>query len=139
MSVVLRDPNPKRLARSCALGVYVAFSPFPGAHTLMMVCMNYIFDLHFPTLFVVASINNPWTAIPFFSGDYFFGYWLVHYVFGYSPSWAFSLEKFFGSGSICVWSFLIGGNLLGALAGLLCYPFALSIFKRIIVPQQVCE
>ncbi len=125
-----------QLTRSFCIGVYVAFSPFPGAHTLMMIAFKYLFNLHFPTLFIATSINNPWTMIPFFSGDYIFGYWLVHTVLGWHPSWLLSFEKLFGSTSICIWSFLIGGNILGIIAALACYPVAKKIFGRIAAPIE---
>lgn len=128
---LLSGCTPKRLTLSLCMGIYIAFSPFPGAHTIMMVACKYLFDLHFPTLFIFTSINNPWTIIPFFSFDYAFGYWLVHSVLGWEPGWTISLAKFFGSGSICLWSFLIGGNILGIIAALLCYPIATKMFTRL--------
>lgn len=147
--------TPKNLALSASVGVYIAFSPFPGAHTLMMVAATWMLGLHFPTLFILTSINNPWTMIPFFSLDYAFGHWLVNKVIGWEPSLTISLAKllsigqwlmhkmcgweltatdpqatFFGNGIICLWSFLIGGNILGIIGGLLAYPIMLSIFER---------
>jgi hypothetical protein len=66
--------------------------------------------------------------IPFFSCDYAFGYWLLHSLLGWTPSWTLSLAKLFGSGKICVWSFLIGGNVLGIVAAFIAYPVANRIF-----------
>ena len=123
--------SPHRLALSCAWGLYIAFSPFPGLHTLMMFLIAWIFDVHFPLLFLVTSFNNPWTIIPFFSLDYIFGHWFVHTLLGWQPIWNLSLVKIFGSGSICLWSFLVGGNVLGICAGLISYPIMLFIFKRL--------
>lgn len=131
--------SPHRLALSCAWGLYIAFSPFPGAHTVMMFMVKWFFDVHFPLLFLVTSVNNPWTMIPFFTGDYLFGYWFVHSLLGCEPAWQISLAKIFGSGSICIWSFLIGGNLLGIGAALICYPLMLFIFKRMIQKSQEIE
>jgi uncharacterized protein (DUF2062 family) len=122
--------TPKNLARSAGIGVYIAFSPFPGAHTIMMLALKWLLGLHFPTLFVFTSINNPWTLIPFFSLDYAFGYWLVHKVIGWEPTWSISLAKIFGSGSVCLWSFFIGGNILGIISGLLAYPIMLFVFEH---------
>lgn len=126
---LLSGRSPEKLALSFAIGIYISFSPFPGLHTVMMFIFKYLFDLHFPTLFLATSINNPWTMIPFFTFDYFFGYWLVHHWLALDPSWQISLVKIFGTGSICVWSFLIGGNVLGILGGLLSYPVIFFILK----------
>lgn len=124
--------SPHKLALSFCTGIYIAFSPFPGAHTIMMFIFKWMLGLNFPVLFIATSINNPWTMIPFFSLDYVFGYWFVHVCIGWEPSWVISLVKIFGYGKICLWSFLIGGNLLGIACGLLCYPIVYYIFKKFI-------
>lgn len=123
--------TPSKLTHSLCLGFYIAFSPFPGLHTVMMVVFTYLFDLHFPTLFIATSINNPWTMAPFFTTDYFFGYWLIHSFFELHPTWVVTLPKVFGSGTICLWSFLVGGNTLGLLAAVIMYPVAMVIFKKL--------
>ncbi len=128
--------DPKTLAFSFCLGIYIAFSPFPGAHTIMMVLAKFLFRINFPILFIATSFNNPWTMIPFFSFDYFFGYWFTHSILGLTPGWVISLEKIFGSGSICVWSFIIGGNVLGIFAGIASYPFAKIFFTNLALKRQ---
>jgi uncharacterized protein (DUF2062 family) len=128
--------TPKNLALSVSTGVYIAFSPFPGAHTIMMLACRWLFKMHLPTLFIFTSINNPWTMIPFFSADYAFGYWLLHKCIGWDPGWTISLAKVFGSGSICIWSFFIGGNILGIIAGLASYPLVRIFFDRMLTRIQ---
>lgn len=127
---LLSGCTPEKLTRSFCFGLYIAFSPFPGLHTFMMFAFKYLFDLHFPTLFIATSVNNPWTMIPFYSFGYAFGYWFVHSFIGWNPSWVISLAKVFGSGTICLWSFLIGGNILGVIAALVCYPIMSIVFKN---------
>lgn len=126
-----------QLAKSVAVGLYVAMCPFPGAHTVLMLAFKWLFRLNLPVLFIAASVNNPWTMIPLYSFDYAFGYWLVHQVIGWTPAWNISLHKIFGTGSICVWSFLIGGNILGLLAAGIGYPLARVIFGRFIRARSV--
>lgn len=122
----------EKLTLSFCMGIYIAFSPFPGAHTIMMIIATWLFKLNFPVLFIATSLNNPWTMIPFFTFDYIFGYWFLHDIMGYSPGWVISLAKFMGSGEICLMSFLIGGNVLGIFFGLTSYPLVSFIFKRLI-------
>lgn len=124
--------SPRALALAFCVGIYVAFSPFPMAHMLMMVIFSWLLGLNFPIMFIAASINNPWTMIPFYSIDYAFGFWFVHNLLGFEPTWVISLVKIFGCGKICLWSFLIGGNVLGIAAGLICYPVVYYFFKKII-------
>jgi len=128
---LLTGSSPERLTKSFCTGIFIAFSPFPGGHTIMMLIAKYLFDLHFPTLFISASINNPWTMIPFFTFDYAFGYWFVHSLLGFNPGWNISLAKIFGSGSICVWSFFVGGMVLSICTALICYPVMYKVFSRL--------
>ena len=128
---LLSGCTPQRMSRSCCLGVYIAFSPFPGAHTLIMLICNFLFKLHFPTLLIATSLNNPWTIIPFYTFDYTFGYWFVHSLMGWHPSWVLSFAKIFGTGNICIWSFLIGGNILGMAFALASYPLVTQLFTRL--------
>lgn len=128
--------SPHKLALSFAIGQYVAFSPFPGGHTVIMFGAQWLFELNFPVLFLSTSFNNPWTAIPYFFLDYGFGYWFVHKLLGISPFWTISLEKIFGSGSICIWSFLAGGNILGIISAVVSYPIMVKVFERMICVYQ---
>jgi uncharacterized protein (DUF2062 family) len=130
-NALLSGCTPQRLSRSCCLGLYIAFSPFPGVHTIIMLTCNYFFNLHFPTLLIATSINNPWTMVPFYTFDYAFGYWFVHSLIGWQPSWVFSLSKIFGTGKICIWSFLIGGNILGILVAFMSYPLFTRLFSHL--------
>jgi hypothetical protein len=50
---------------------------------------------------------------------------------GWNPSWVISLTKVFGTGKICIWSFLIGGNILGIVIALVSYPLCKTIFTRL--------
>ncbi|MBD3272794.1 DUF2062 domain-containing protein [Candidatus Dependentiae bacterium] len=123
----------EKLTLSFCMGVYIAFSPFPGAHTIMMFIAKWLFNINFPILFIATSINNPWTMVPFYSFDYAFGYWFMHKLLGINPGWAIPLAKIFGSGKICVWSFFIGGNILGIFMALLSYPFVKMVFKKLVL------
>ena len=82
------NPSPHKLAFSFCIGIYVAFSPFPGGHTIMMLAFKWFFGLNFPILFIATSFNNPWTMIPFFSFDYIFGYWVTHSLFGLNDEYS---------------------------------------------------
>lgn len=126
---VTSNGSPAKLAASFSTGLFIAFSPFPGGHTIIMLAANWLFRLNFPILFFATSINNPWTMVPFYAFDYSFGYWFTHSFLGLSPSWVISLEKIFGSGKICLWSFFIGGHVLGIIAALSSYPVMLWMFQ----------
>jgi uncharacterized protein (DUF2062 family) len=124
--------TPHELALAFSVGIFIAFFPLPGTHTIIIFLIYWLTGLNFPVLFISTSINNPWTAAPFYILDYALGYWFVHDFLGWSPTWVISLAKVFGCGKICLWSFFIGGNLLGILCALVCYPIVYFIFKRFI-------
>jgi len=128
LAALRANNTPARLALSFCMGIYIAFSPFPGGHTAMMFGATWLFRLNFPILFFATSFNNPWTMVPFYAADYSFGYWLIRSFFGFNPAWAFTWERFLGSSKICLWSFLIGGNVLGIVCAVACYPAILRLF-----------
>jgi uncharacterized protein (DUF2062 family) len=121
--------TPKILAKSFCSGIYIAFSPFPGLHTAMMFAAKALFGLNFPVLFFATSFNNPWTMIPFFLFDYYFGYWLLHSFLGLNINFMVSIEKIFGSVRICPFSFLVGGNVLGIFFAVALYPVVLTLIR----------
>jgi hypothetical protein len=126
------NASPHKLALSFAIGVFIAFSPFPGGHTVIMFIAKWLFNLNFPILFFATSFNNPWTMIPVYSFDYVFGYWFLRSFLGFNPSWVISLEKIFGSGKICIWSFFVGGHVIGIFCALLSYPIMHKLFTLMI-------
>jgi uncharacterized protein len=124
------NENISKLVLSFCIGLYIAFSPFPGFHTIMILTFSWMFKLNLPVMFLGAFLNNPWTMVPLYTFDYSLGYWILHKLFNLNVPWGISLGKIFGSGKVCVISFLVGGNILGILAALIAYPVANKIFKR---------
>lgn len=132
ISLFAQDQSAERLSAAFCIGNYIAFSPFFGLHGIMAIACSWLFRLNFSIMFAAAyGINNPWTAIPIYATDYFFGHWLVHSVLALptasmTPVWLDSLSHTFseytGFAKPCMISFLIGGNLLGIITSLLMYP-----------------
>ena len=145
--------TPEKLTLSFCVGIFIAFSPFPGVHTVMMFAAKWLFGLNLPVLFFATSFNNPYTMVPFYLFDYFFGYWFFNNVLGWHSNLVISVETLFawypkivtaltsaiGSGEICLWSFFIGGNILGLFFALLAYPFLRIFFSRIVPLQEEGE
>ena len=153
----ISNNNPKNLTIAFCLGVYIAFSPFVGFHTIAGIVLSWIFKLNMPLVFLGILINNPWTMLPIYSLDYGFGYYTLHTLLGINLNWGVSIESFYDMSSqllntwfglnfngiihlnnsfcsckICLVSFLIGGNILGVLAATISYPIFLKIFKNIL-------
>lgn len=133
-----QERSPEKLALSFCVGNYIAFSPFPFFHTVMVFLFSWLFKLNLGVTFATSCfINNPWTMIPVYGADYALGYWLVYKVFNlniyhYNPWWMYSInnlcEGTLGIAKPCIWSFLIGGNLLGIGLSLLLYPIMKKVF-----------
>ena len=139
--LVLEERSPNRLALAFCMGNFIAFSPFLGLHTVMVFACSWVFSLNLAVMFAASlAINNIWTLVPIYMTDYAFGYWLVHKVtylgaFVSNPSWMSFINTFFehklGLAEPCIWSFLIGGNILGIMTSLLLYPIMKRLFARL--------
>ncbi|KKP29747.1 MAG: hypothetical protein UR12_C0003G0021 [candidate division TM6 bacterium GW2011_GWF2_30_66] len=138
--LVLKEKSPKILALSFCAGIYIAFCPFVGFHTVMVFAFSWFFSLNFAvTLASSVFVNNPWTMVPIYSMDYVFGD-LFFKLFGinplsFNPSWMDAFNslafKYTGVSGISFWSFMIGGNLLGIIISVILYPIARSSFEKI--------
>jgi Uncharacterized protein conserved in bacteria len=131
MRVMAYERSTHKLALSCGMGVYIAFSPFVGFHTAMVFLFSWIFALNFAVVLAVSMLlNNPWTMIPVYSAGHMFGDWVLQ-LFGINhmalnPSWIEGvnswLSSHIGLSGISLWAFLLGGNVLGVVLGIVSYP-----------------
>jgi len=134
----------RQLAISFSVGVYIAFSPFPGLHTWMTLLAAWLFSLNVGVVFAASCvINNPWTMIPIYGGDYLFGQYLLCSWFGLSsasvcaldPAWMSGVNSFLhtytGIEQVSFWGFLLGGNVLGIGLAFGLYPLIKRLFEVI--------
>lgn len=134
------ETSAKKLALACSIALYIAFSPFIGFHTMMLIVSGWLFNLNIPLLLLVGyTINNPLTMVPIYLSGYVCGYWILHTflhlnVVVYNPWWMHSLNDFLyttvGIPKISFWAFLIGGNIVGIFLALLSYPLLYRFFKK---------
>jgi len=124
------ERSPRKLAFSCALGVFIAFSPFVGLHTAMVFMFSWFFALNTALLFAVSMlINNPWTMVPIYATNHVVGD-QVFYLCGIdgmqlNPGWVATINHWImqhtGISGISFWAFMIGGHLLGLLLSFVVY------------------
>lgn len=136
--LIYQERSPEKLALSFSIGAYIAFSPFPGLHTVMVFLFTWIFGLNFGvTLASSCFINNPWTMLLVYSAGYGVGYWMLHRLFDFNmilleSEWMNCVNRFFentvGIAKPCLWSFLLGGNILGIGLALILYPIMKKVF-----------
>jgi len=137
----LKERSPHKLTISCCLGVFIAFSPYIGFHTLMIFLFSWLFSLNLALTFASTYLlNNPWTMVPLYAIDNFFGDWVLRAMFGinshaYNPTWLTwvndQLAHYTGLTGISFWGFMVGGNLLGIIFSVILYPILLVFFRRI--------
>lgn len=139
--MVTQERSPHKLALSCAIGIYVAFCPFVGLHGFMAVFFAWLFRLNVAVTLTVTYLNNPLTTVPFFGAGYAVGYWVTHALLG-TPAWCANpsfmgyintgVSTVLGIPGVCFWSFIIGANSAGVLAGIITYPITKKIFAKLV-------
>lgn len=141
-NMVEKERCPQKLALSFCVGIYIAFSPFPGLHTVMVFVFSWLFKLNWAVVLASSClINSPWTMVPIYATDYMVGRWLCDALFSgdmlaFNPSWMNWINQYMsqyvGMGNMCLTSFLIGGNVLGLFFGVLLYIPMKHIFSTLV-------
>ena len=120
-----------RLTLSVCLGVFIAFSPLIGLHTIMVFFFGRLFSLHTPILLAVSmTINNPWTMIGVYGLDHWVGKITCNFfeidptIFApaFLQSWNQWLFSFLGTSEFSLGAFLVGCHVLGLICALISYP-----------------
>jgi uncharacterized protein len=116
------EDSPSRVALAFAVGVFLAFSPLLGIHTLLAVVVAVAFRLSKPAIVVGVWTNNPWTIAPMYSAGTLVGC----FVLGVSPAslseieWSLHGRAFYESLVAgfrpLLMPFIVGNLLLGAVA-----------------------
>ena len=134
-SLIKQERCAHKFALSCCTGVYIAFSPFVGFHTIMVFLFSWLFALNAAIMFSVSLfINNPWTMVPVYGIDYIVGDWLFNLLgingVSWNPWWCYTLLTTYSSYSgLSLGAFLVGGNLLGLSIGGIVYPIMRYVFS----------
>ncbi len=131
------DDTPERIALAFAVGVFLAFSPLLGLHTLLGLIVAFFFGLNRVAVLVGLFVNNPWTLFPIYAAATYVGGLLIGFPsspplphFGWSKLW---------QGSFWVdltrqWRLLaplaVGSIILSVLFAVLSYTGALYLLKQ---------
>ncbi len=140
--LVLKETCAHKLALSFCFGIYIGFSPFICFHKVLVITLSWLMSLNFAvTLAVSVALNNPFTMVPLYAGDYAVGDFVVNRLFGLNlhtlnPAWIVwlntKLTYYTGIPELSFWVFLIGGNVLGITLAVSLYPVMLGLFKKLI-------
>ena len=131
--LTLDDP-PERTALAFAIGVFIAFSPFLGLHTIVATLVAVLFRFNKVAIFAGTFINNPFlTLVPIIIASYAVGAFLLGQPLRISPEGIDLLKEphlltagyyrnLFREGWQVVWPFTVGGMVLSVVCSLVAYP-----------------
>jgi uncharacterized protein (DUF2062 family) len=122
--------SPHRIALAFGIGIWIAFSPLLGLHTLMALGIAFGFRLSRAALLLGAYVNNPWTIAPLYLAGTALGCALL----GVSTAGLESIEwdhhgptfyrELLAHLRPYLWPYVVGNTILGVLGGVVGY-FAL--------------
>ncbi len=75
--IILLDGSPHRASLSFAIGIFIAFAPHLGFHTLSAIGVAWLLKLNLPIMLMGAFVNNPWTLLPIYGFCLCFGNYLL--------------------------------------------------------------
>jgi len=61
------DDTPSRAALAFAIGVFIAWTPAFGFHTLLALAIAFLFGLNRVAVLAGTFVNNPWTFVPIYT------------------------------------------------------------------------
>jgi uncharacterized protein len=138
--LALDDP-PERTALAFSIGVFIAFSPFLGFHTILATLIAFLFRFNKLAIYAGTFINNPLlTLVPIIIASYATGAFLLGRPLRISDSGVALLRephlltpdyyrRLFHEGWDLVWPFAIGGMTLSVICSLIAYPVTSSLLR----------
>ena len=130
------EDSPHRIALAFGLGIWIAFSPLLGLHTIIALGIAFAFRLSRAAILIGCYVNNPWTLAPLFLAGTLVGCallgvsteglatvdWNQHGLAFYRDLLA-HLRPY-------LWPFVVGNTVLGVLFGTLSYFVVRTILIR---------
>jgi len=135
------DDPPERTALAFAIGVFIAFSPFLGLHTIMATAIAFLFRFNKVAIYTGTFLNNPFlTLVPIIIASYGVGAFILGRPLRI-PDEGLELLKnprifsgeyyrllFVQSWGI-VWTFSVGAMALSVVCSLIAYPLTLRALR----------
>jgi uncharacterized protein (DUF2062 family) len=135
------DDPPERTALAFSIGVFIAFSPFLGLHTIMATMIAFAFRFNKLAIYSGTFINNPFlTLVPIILLSYAMGALILGRPLALPQE---SIEllrnphllagewwgKLFKNSGHLLWPFAIGGMMLSVVCSLAAYPLTLHFLR----------
>src|SRR6476659_7537249 len=134
--LALDDP-PERTALAFSLGVFIAFSPFLGLHTILATLIAFLFRFNKVAVYSGTFINNPFlTLVPIIIASYAIGAFILGRPLEIPDEGVELLKdphlltgayyrRLFVEGWGIVWPFAVGGTVLSVVCSVIAYPLTL--------------
>lgn len=138
--LALDDP-PERTALAFSVGVFIAFSPFLGLHTIMATVLAFAFRFNKVAIYSGTFVNNPFlTLVPIILASYAVGALVtgrplslpadgVALLSDPHPLDANYWRAVFARGWDVLLPFAIGGTLLSVVCSAAAYPVTLHLLR----------
>lgn len=131
------DDTPERIALAFAFGVFLAFSPLLGLHTLLGLTIAFIFGLNRVAVLLGVWVNNPWTLVPIYAAAAYVGRLLIGLsgnrtlpAFDWGEIWHIRFWVQAGRHWDVLKPVVLGSTILSFVSGALSYPVALYIVRK---------
>jgi len=135
------DDPPERTALAFSIGIFIAFSPFLGLHTIMATVLAFLFRFNKIALYTGTFVNNPFlTMVPIILASYALGALLMGRPVTLAPEHLELLKhphlltaaywRKLSAHSLDVLApFTLGGLLLSVICSLTAYPLTLRLLR----------
>ncbi len=136
------DDPPERTALAFSIGIFIAFSPFLGLHTIMATVVAFAFRFNKVAIYTGTFINNPFlTLVPIIIISYAVGAFILGRPLGI-PNEGIELlqdphlfsrdyyRRLFQQSWSIVWPFTVGATVLSVVCSLLAYPLTLWALRK---------
>ncbi len=131
------NDTPERVALAFSVGVFLAFSPLLGLHTILGLTIAFLFGLNRPAVLIGVFVNNPWTIVPIYTAGTYLGWCILGFptplilpVVHWSSLWHFGFwRENFRNGHVLK-PLILGSSVLSFIAAGIAYPIALWVVRK---------
>ncbi len=127
LSILNMSGEPKDIALAVAIGVFIAFFPILGTHTVLAFALAWLFRVSPAVTLGATFVNNPWTIVPLYLGSLYCGAFITNAnisgvsdelgAYMHNPRWDIFVKL---AKSIGV-PFVVGCLVLGVVAATIAY------------------
>ncbi|MFQ5432377.1 MAG: DUF2062 domain-containing protein [Nitrospinota bacterium] len=135
--------EPKKIALAFSIGIFVAFFPIYGTHTIMALGGAWLFGVSPAVTLAGTLINNPWTIAPLYGSSLYVGMAITGQTMeDLSINWSDQkIDTMLELAKTLLLPFSVGCILLGIISAAVSYIIALKVVvsyrkSRHVSPQE---